>query len=155
MHYNGNKPTVVAYWSRALSAFEQSYRRQIEREALAVVWACEYFHLYIFCALVEVITDHKALATLYGNPSAKLPVRLERWAIRLLQYQPMIEYRKGCDNSSDNLSRYPHVSEKSSREELVAEEYVNFIAAERVPKAMSYAKVLAATLDGSTLSAVK
>ena len=58
----------------------------------------------------------------------------------------MIEYRKGCDNPSDYLSRHPRVSEKSSREELVAEEYVNFIATESVPKAMSYAKVLAATL---------
>ena len=93
-----------------------------------------------------MITDHKALVTLYGNPSAKLPLRLERWAMRLLPYQPMIEYRKGCDNPSDYLSRHPRVSEKSSREELVAEEYVNFIAAETIPKAMSYAKVLAATL---------
>ena len=155
VQYSGNKPTVVAYGSRALTAVEQRYRSQIEREALAVVWACEYFHLYIFGAPVKVITDHKALVTLYGNPSAKLPLRLERWAMRLLPYQPIIEYRKGCDNLSDYLSRHPQVSEKSSREELVAEEYVNFIAAESVPKAMSYAEVLAATLDDPTLSAVK
>ena len=37
VQYNGNKPTVVAYGSRALSAVEQRYRRHIEREALAVV----------------------------------------------------------------------------------------------------------------------
>ena len=37
----------------------------------------------------------------------------------------------------------------------MAEEYVNFIAAESVPKAMSYAKVLAGTLDDTQLSAVK
>ena len=58
--------------------------------------------------------------------------------MRLLPYQPMVEYRKGCDNPSVYLSRHPQVSEKSSREELVAEEYVNFIAAESVPKAMSH-----------------
>ena len=58
-------------------------------------------------------------------------------------------------NHSEYLSRHPHVSESSSREELVAEGYVNFIAAERVPKAMCYAEVLAATLDDPTLQCIE
>ena len=65
--------------------------------------------------------------------------------MRLLPYQPIIEYRKFFENPSDYLSRHPQVSEKSYREKLVAEEYVNFIAAESVPKAISYAEVLEAT----------
>ena len=109
----------------------------------------------MFSAPVKVITNDKAMVTLYGNPSAKLPLRLERWTRRLLPYQPMVEYRKRCDNPSAYLSRHPQISEKSSREELVAEEYVNFIAAKCVPKATSFAKVLAAILDDPTLSAVK
>ena len=96
----------MAYGSRALTAVEQRYRSPIERESLAVVWACEYFHLYIFGAPVKVITYHKALVTLYGNPSGKLP---KRRAMRMLPYQPIIEYRKGCDNPSDYLSRHPQV----------------------------------------------
>ena len=75
--------------------------------------------------------------------------------MRLLPYQTIIEYHKGCENPSDYLSHHPQVSEKSSKEELVAEEYVNFIAAESVSKAISYAEVLEATLDDPTLSAVK
>ena len=38
---------VVAYASRSLTAVEQRYS-QTEREALAVVWGCEYYHLYIY-----------------------------------------------------------------------------------------------------------
>ena len=75
--------------------------------------------------------------------------------MRLLPYQPVIEFRRGRDNPSDYLSRHPHMSDKSSREEIVAEEYVSCIAAESVPKAMSYAEVLDVTLLDPTLTAVK
>ena len=101
MQYHDNKPIVVVYGSRALTAVEQRYRSQLERKALAVVWSCEYFHFYIFGAPVKVVTDHKPLVTLYGNLSAKLPLRLERWAMRLLPNQPVMEFRRGRDNPSD------------------------------------------------------
>ena len=38
---------IVQFASRALSAVEQRYS-QTEREALAITWACEHFHIYIF-----------------------------------------------------------------------------------------------------------
>ena len=148
-------PSVVAYGSRALTSVEMRYKSQLEREALAVVWACEYFHVYILGAPVKIITDHQPLVTLYGNPSAKLPLRLERWGMRLLPYQPVVEYRRGKDNPSDYMSRHPIESEESSREILVAEEYVNFIAAERIPKAMTVSEVIDATNVDATLCAVK
>ena len=67
--------------------------------------------------------------------------------MRMLHYQPVVEYRKGKDNPSPFLSRYPQVLDKSPREELLAEEYVNcFIIDERIPKVMSSTEVLEATL---------
>ena len=43
----GNDRKVVVYVSRALSDVETRYS-QTEREALAIVWAVERLHLYLY-----------------------------------------------------------------------------------------------------------
>ena len=58
---SGNQQVVVAYASRSLSDMEQRYS-QNEREALAVVWVCEYFHLY---AYGKSITVHRPQCSRY------------------------------------------------------------------------------------------
>ncbi|KAK3751390.1 hypothetical protein QZH41_002583 [Actinostola sp. cb2023] len=51
---------VVAYASRSLTDCESRYS-QTEREALAVVWGTEHFHLYLHGSSFQSITDHKPL----------------------------------------------------------------------------------------------
>ena len=58
----------IYYGSRALTDVETRYS-QTEREALAVVWACEYFHFYIFHSSVTIQTDHKPLLSLLSSKS--------------------------------------------------------------------------------------
>ena len=69
---------VISYASRALTAVETRYS-QTEKEALAVVWGIEHFHLYLYGKEFTLITDHKPLEVIYGNKLAKVSAHIERW----------------------------------------------------------------------------
>ena len=62
----------VAYASRALSSAETRYA-QIEKELLAIVFACERFETYIYGRdVVHVVSDHKPLETIVlKSPSTR------------------------------------------------------------------------------------
>ena len=68
---------IITYASRSLTETEQRYS-QTERGALAIVWACEHLHLYIYGKPLTVYTDHKPLVSIFGNPSSNPPPRIER-----------------------------------------------------------------------------
>lgn len=50
----------VAYASRELTQAETRYA-QIEKELLAITYACERFHQYVYGRTVNVETDHMPL----------------------------------------------------------------------------------------------
>ncbi|CAB3995185.1 Hypothetical predicted protein [Paramuricea clavata] len=79
----------IAYASRTLSNVERRYS-QTEKEALAVVWGCEKFHLYLYGTEFTIYTDHKPLEIIY-NPKRKPTGRIERWALRLQPYHFKIQ----------------------------------------------------------------
>ena len=94
------------YASRKLRDVETRYS-QFEREALAVKWTCDKFHLYVCGREFEIHTDHKALIQVYGGQAKPPNSRLERWLLTLQQYSFKIKYIPGCQNSADSLSRLP------------------------------------------------
>ncbi|KAJ1119863.1 hypothetical protein NDU88_008048 [Pleurodeles waltl] len=96
----------VAYASRALSTVESRYA-QIEREALAIRWACRHFHLYLYGHEFQVVTDHKPLVPLFAGSPRLAPPRIERWAVLLQPYRFTVVYRPGVNNPADYLSRHP------------------------------------------------
>jgi hypothetical protein len=71
-----NAYNIIAYASRALSPVEKRYS-QTEKEALAIVWGIEHFHLYVFGATFTLITDHKPLELIYNNPLSRPPPELK------------------------------------------------------------------------------
>ncbi len=151
---NSDERKIVAYASRALSITEQNYS-QLEREALAIVWSCEHFHLYLYGGRFAVFTDHQSLVTIFSNPASKPSARPERWFLRLQPYDVTIRNQPGTENPADYLSRHPlrNVT-PNSRQEKVAEEFVNFLAETSTPKAISLTDLKSATRNDATLQAL-
>ena len=108
---------VISYASRALTPVEQRYS-QTEREALAVVFGCERYHLYVMGSRFTVVTDHKPLVSIYNNPQSNPPARIKRWTLRLQRYDMTVVYRPGKDNPADYLSRHPDPHPKAYRAEM-------------------------------------
>ena len=139
---------TVAFASRSLSDTETRYS-QAEREALAIVWACEHFDMYIRGAQnVNMITDHKPLERIWQKP--KPPLRIERWGLRLQPYKLTITYQPGSDNPADFMSRHPSVKTIKSCEQSIAEHYVKFVMSEAIPRAMTLDEVKIASSKDKT-----
>ena len=83
---DGHTERPVAFASRTLSPTERKYSTS-EREALAAIFACEHWHLYLYGRKFHLHTDHAALKALLSTAgSGHKPLRIYRWADRLLQY---------------------------------------------------------------------
>ena len=102
----------VAYASRALTTAEKRYA-QIEKEALAICWACDKFHYYIAGKEITIETDHRPLLAILGEKElAKLPIRVQRFRLRMMNYTYKITYTPGSKLVlADALSRCPVVGE--------------------------------------------
>lgn len=127
--YQGEK-RVISYASRSLSDAEKKYSTT-EKEALAVVWACEKYHIYLASLDFELIVDHKPLEALYG-PRSKPCARIERWVMRLMPYRFTIRAVPGHQNIADYLSRLG-VKKNPTEESNKSDEYAMFVAREATP----------------------
>ncbi|RDX72963.1 Retrovirus-related Pol polyprotein, partial [Mucuna pruriens] len=87
---------VIAYASWTMDPTQQNYTTT-EKELLAIVFASDKFHSYLFGSKVIVFSDHAALRFLLKKPDAK---------------SRLIRDKKGVENSvADHLSRIGRESE--------------------------------------------
>lgn len=105
---SGERP--IAFASRTLTEAEKKYA-QVEREALAIVFAVKRWHQYLCGRIFTLATDHKPLCHVFG-PHTQIPsvaaARLQRWALILSMYRYRIEHLRGTENvTADALSRLP------------------------------------------------
>ena len=149
----------IAYGSRSLTDVEQKYGH-IEKEALAIVYGCEHFHMYLYGRRFELETDHRPLEHIYkAKPQNKLTsARLERWRIRLQEYDFNVIYRSGTSNLADPLSRLPKNAKPGNRKsnmEACADRYVHYMTKAQTPRAMQLEEIQKATLEDPELKTVK
>ena len=97
-----NNQTSIIHVSRTLQPSERKWQIR-EKEALAILWACEQFRVFITGERFVVETDHKSLKWLMKLE--KTP-RLVLWAVRLSEYNFVIQPKAGKLNvTADALSR--------------------------------------------------
>lgn len=100
----------IAYASRTLSKPEKGYS-QLDKEALAIIFAVKKFHQFIYSRHFSIYTDHKPLLGLLNPGKATPPMassRMQRWSLTLLAYEYELIYRPGLENgNADSLSRLP------------------------------------------------
>jgi hypothetical protein len=117
---------VIAFASKSLTETEQRYAN-IEREMLAVVLACEKFHMYVYGKPFVVESDHKPLEMIHLKNLMSAPPRLQRMLLRLQGYDVTIRYKPGKEMLlSDGLSRLNPLKEQSFEKENVQINFVQF-----------------------------
>ena len=82
---------------------------QIEKEALAVTWACERFADYLIGLTLKIRTDHKPLVPLFSSKRLdELPLRIQRFRMRMMCFDFTIIHIPGKELvTADTLSRAP------------------------------------------------
>ena len=141
----------ITYVSRALTDVEMRYS-QTEREALSCVWTVERLHTFVYGSAFDLVTDHKALESIFGSPKARMPARIERWGLRLSPYRFRVIHRPGKDNPADYLPRHTGATPTDhDRSAQVAEDYLNMVTHCAVPKTRSLDEIRDATRAGQTL----
>lgn len=131
----------VAYASRSLTPTEQRYA-QVEKEALALTWACERFNDFILGLRFELETDHKPLVSLLGGQALDaLPPRIQRFRMRLMRYSYFVTHVAGKSlTTADTLSRAPLGDGGTGRDKELMEDtniYVDSIM-DNLPASSSY-----------------
>ena len=139
---------IVSYASRSLTDTERRYSH-IEKEALAMVWACEKFYVYLYGQRFTIVTDNKALVYIFArNEDKKIPSRIENWVLRIRRFDFVVRHQPGIGNPADYLSRQPlaTVNEIDS-----AEHYINYVFTQSVPKSIKKEEIIKAAQEDDVM----
>ena len=97
----------VYYASQSLNKTQQNYA-VIEKELLAIAFACIKFHDFNFGRSVVVLTDHQPLIGITKKPIHECSPRIQRIRMKLLHYDLKLTYIPGKQNVvADVLSHSP------------------------------------------------
>ena len=96
---------AVAFASHRFSRTD-ARRGPTERECMGVLWSVDHFRPYLAGRQFKLVTDCSALTWLFR--SRELCPKLHRWALRLMEYDMVLEWKAGVEHVvPDALSRLP------------------------------------------------
>ena len=100
----------VQFISRTLNSAERNYSC-LEREGLSVIFALDKLKHFLLGSKFLIYNDHKPLMSLFAKHKSipqTCSARVQRWCLKLAQYNYEFVYSKGANNvQSDCLSRLP------------------------------------------------
>ena len=99
------------------------------------------------------MTDHKPLVSLLTNPKSTIPLRIERWCLRLQGYNFTVHHIKGTLNPADYCSRHTS-TDADSVASIVTDEYINFVVNYATPIAVTLQDIQSHTRNDPTLQAL-
>ena len=101
------KDQPIAFASKSLTGAETRYAN-IERELLAIVFACQCFSTYLLGMSFVAESNHKPLEIIAMKNLANAPPHLQRMLLELQRYDVTIKYRPGKEMQlADALSHCP------------------------------------------------
>lgn len=129
----------IAFASRTLNDAEVKYS-QIDKEALAMIWAVKKFDLYLKGRTFTLVTDHKPLISIFNPNKTAGSIyadRMTRWALILCNYNYDIKYRTSQHNAAaDFPSRLP-IKNNNEEDKINLEGNINSIVLDNPPVTLS------------------
>ena len=108
--YSDGSEKPIGFVSRTLTETEKRYS-QVEKEGLACVFGVTRFHTYIFGHKFTLVTDNKAIMSLFypgRNVSPQASGRIQRWSLKLAMYRYTLQFSPTAQHATaDALSRLP------------------------------------------------
>lgn len=141
---------IITFASKALTDVEKKYF-QTEKEALALVWAVDKFHLYLLGKRFRLVTDCKPLQFLFKERT-KPNARIERWVLRLQAYSFDVVYEPGAKNLADSISRLSIAQPIDF--DVAGEACIYQVARASIPEAITLEQVCTETVEDETLQNV-
>ena len=94
----------IVFTSKSLTDTETRYAN-IERELLAIVFACQWFKRYVLGRPFTVESNHKPMEMIHQKSLTSAPPRLQWMLLQLQQYNVTIRYRPGKEMLLANALR--------------------------------------------------
>ena len=146
----------IDHASRSLTPCEQGYA-QIEKESLAQSWGMNMHRYYLLGISFDTYTDHQPLVPIYSTSKKQGPIRVEKYRLKVQNFQYNIKYIPGKKNPCDYASRHPVPLANYSEDEIDnmiidhGDEYcINKIITDDLPDAVTAEMIREATAKDPT-----